>query len=269
MSNQQGKKRPAAKDKESWKNKQSKKVMPSSNIISMASKRMFGAAGANSVIKINRTAYPVPDCLITKMKVSNTFIITTGASGAFSSTALAPNSAYDPFAGAGSAQARFFDQLMALYASYCVYGVKAKVKFIKKNGGTQDQTVRLITFPSRQASCPITSCYNQATELPYTLCWDVNGTTAGASTPTSGPSVLTDKAEKSHYFEVSQFFGRDRQGLFEEANFSGGVSSNPTNLLYYYVCVEGLEAAQTDTIYVEVAFTQYVTFREVLQVGAS
>lgn len=264
MESKQGKKRPAAKDKESWKNKQGKKrVMPSSNIISLQSKRMFGAAGANSVIKIQKTAYPMPDCLITKLKVSNVATITTGAAGAFASIQFAPNSAYDPFAGAGTNQARFFDQLMAIYKSYTVYGVKMTLKVISRST-TNIGAVRVIAMPSVESTVPISDAYVDARELPYQMVWDIQGNSSAALV-----GNFTDKQEKSQYFDVAQFFGRDRQGLMDEANFSGTSATNPASLLYYYIAVQELAATNVQSVTVDVKITQYISFRQVASVASS
>lgn len=262
MESKQGKKRTAVKDKESWKNKQAKKrIMPSSNIISLQSKRMFGAAGANSVIKIQKTAYPIPDCLITKLKVSNVAQLTTGAAGAFASIQFAPNSAYDPFAGSGTNQPRFFDQLMALYKSYTVYGVKMRLKILSKDAAAAG---RVIGFPSVESSIPIADAYVDARELPYQMVFDTQGSTSAAQI-----GLLTDKQEKSQYFDVAQFFGRDRQGLMDEANFSGTSATNPASLLYYYIAVQSLAGVTQQTIAVEVQMTQYISFRQVANVASS
>lgn len=243
------KKRTYPKDKS-----KKKKVLASSNIISLASKRMFGAAGANSVIKIQRTAYPVPDCLITKLKTSGVLSGTTGASGAFNSFALAPNSAYDPFASNGSFQPRYFDQLMALYNKYTVYGVKIKLKPLQRSLAT---SLRILAMPSTSSSPPITSCYSDGRELPYQICFDNYGS---AGSQFGG---LVDAQEKSIYFDVAQFFGRDRQGLMDENDYSGSASANPTNLLYYHICMQELAATNTVTASVEVIMTQYVSLREI------
>lgn len=267
MSNTQGKKRPAPKEKESWKNKQGKKVMASSNITSLASKRAFGAIGANSVIKIQKTAYPVPDVLVTKLKTSFTLTMSTGASGAFASSQLYANSCFDPTASLGVNQPRFFDQLMALYKRYTVYGVKARVKILQRGTGAQDRTVRLIAFPSVESSVPLASNYNDAREFPYQMVWDLSSEVVTSATTAS--MVLTDKQEKSQYFDVGQFFGRDRQGVMDEELFSGTASANPGNILYYYLTIEGFNAAQTDTITCEVQFTQYVSFRGVTMPATS
>lgn len=263
MEKRQGKKRVAPKDKESWKNKQGKKAMPSSNIISLPSKRAFGAAGANSVIKIQKTAYPVPDCLITKLKTSNVLTASTGASGAFASYLLAPNSAYDPFASNGANQPRFFDQLMALYKSYTVYGCKIRMKILSRSTSS-GSTTRMIAFPSAESTIPISDAYADAREFPYQMVWDVAGSTV---TPIVGN--LTDKQEKSLYFDVAQFFGRDRQGLMDEANFSGTSSTNPASLLYFYIAIQELAATNVQTMTVEVQFTQYISFRTVASVATS
>lgn len=232
-----------------------KRVMPSSNIISLQSKRMFGAAGANSVIKIQKTAYPVPDCLITKLKTTGVLSGTTAASGAFNSFALAPNSCYDPFASNGSFQPRYFDQLMALYNKYTVYGIKIKLKILTRTFSTP---FRVIAMPSTSSSPPIASCYSDGRELPHQIVFDTFGSVASGLTGT-----LVDAQEKSQYFDVAQFFGRDRQGLMTEGDFSGTSAANPNNLLYYHICMQELSASNTVTCSVEVVLTQYVSLREI------
>lgn len=258
------KKRPAPKEKESWKNKQAKKkTMPSSNITSLQSKRMFGAAGANSVIKIQKTAYPIPDCLVTKLKTSNVLVITSGASGAFNSTQLYANSCYDPFAGAGASQPRFFDQLMALYKSYTVYGVKMRLKVLARSV-TDPGPVRLLCFPSVESTVPIANAYSDGRELPYQLVFDI-----GNSGANSYVGNLVDKQEKTQYFDVAQFFGRDRQSIMDEGNFSGNSTGNPSTLLYYYLAIQQYAASSQESFTVEVQFTQYISFRQIATPAAS
>lgn len=266
----QGKKRAGSAKKESknWNRLKKSKFVGASNITGVVAKRAFGANGANSVVKISKTAYPVPDSLITKLKTSATVLLSTGASGALNSYRLYANSLNDPFGTAGVPQPRFFDQLMALYSTYVVYGCKVNIKILKKTGGTQDATVRVIGFPSSASSFPIASAYADANEFPKTIRFDMSSV-GSANNNDPGQTILTDKAEKSTYFDISEFFGRDRQSICTETNFQGGASTDPATLMSYYIGIQGYEAAQTDTVLVEITMTQYAVFRNVQNVATS
>lgn len=263
MSNVQGKKRAGSfkkSEKDKW-NKPKKAFMQSASNVSALEKRSYGAHGGNSVIKIRKTLFPVPDVLVTKLRTSQTFNITTGASGALSSTRTYLNSAYDPFAAAGSNQPRFFDQMMALYYHYCVYGAKVKVKILSKALGTQDNNVRIIALASEAQVFPLASLYNDGREVPKMLVWDLNAGTSAANPSTI--FTLTDKAEKSMYVDIPQFFGLDKQQYMTEQNFKGTATSDPTSIMSLYTAMQGYEAAQTDTAVIEISLVQYVAFTRV------
>lgn len=264
----QGKKRTgsAKKDSKNWNRPKKSRFVGASNIVSFNAKRAFGANGANSVVKISKTAYPIPDSLITKLKTSAVVALSTGASGALNSYRLYANSLNDPFGTAGVPQPRFFDQLMALYSTYVVYGAKVGIKIIKKEAVNQDATVRVIGFPSSAAALPIASAFADANELPKTVRFDIQ---SNVGTSTTTPFALTDKQEKITYFDIAEFFGRDRQGICTEANFQGGASSDPATLMSYYIAIQGYEAAQTDVVVVEITMTQYAVFRNVQNVATS
>lgn len=263
----QGKKRASAKkESKNWNRTKKSKFTGSSNIVSLAGKRMFGANGANSVIKISKTAYPIPDCLITKLKTSATVQLSTGASGALNSYRLYANSLNDPFGTAGVPQPRFFDQLMGLYSQYVVYGCKVAIKILKKEAVNQDATVRVIGFPSVSSSLPIASAFADANEFPKTVRFDIQG---NVGTSTTTPFSLTDKQEKITYFDIAEYFGRDRQSMITEANFQGGAAADPSSLMSYYIAIQGYEAAQTDVVVAEITMTQYAVFRNVVNVATS
>lgn len=222
----------------------------------------WGAGPRNSVYVCHGTAYPVPDVMVNKVKTSSVVQMTTGSSGALASIQLRLNDASDPFAAAGSAQPRFYDQLAALYANHTVYGCKVNIKIIKANvvAGT---AVRLIFVPSRNTSIPISSAYTDGNELPLNLRFDASVTSTSSNTP------LIEQKEKKVYIDIGQFWGKDRSGLLMEEGFTGIAGAAPTYQVYGYLAIQELDAANTPSIYCEVTITQYVAWSNVIQVGIS
>lgn len=269
MSNVQGPKRAFPKKASKDINKSKKKFRSAASNVVGTQKRLFGANGANSVIKIQRTAFPIPDVLVTKLKTSQAVLLTTAASGGINAYRLYANSCYDPMGTAGGNQPRFFDQLMALYSSFTVYGCKVGIKILRKTGGSQDNTVRVLGLPSASATMPTASLYNDANEFPYTMRFDIASANTSSGNMQSSVVSLMDRQEKKTYFDVAQFFGRSREKLMDDSSFSGSATADPSSILSYYVGIQGYEAAQTDTVLVELSMTQYVTFRTIVPVGTS
>lgn len=266
MSNAQGKKRAGSikKSSKDWNAPKKKKFFAgASNIVSVAQKRSFGANGANSVVKISKTLYPVPDALVTKVKTSQTLILTTAVGGGLSSSRLLPNSLNDPFGTAGAVQPRFFDQLMAMYTTYCVYGAKVAVKVLRSTIDTANanETARVLGLPSVATTFPMTSLYADANEFPKTIRFDINNYNNAMS-----PMMLTDAQEKMTYFDIPQFFGRDRANYMAEQLFEGTASTDPTQVMSYYLAIQSFEAdaGATHSVAVEVTMTQYAVFRAVV-----
>lgn len=253
------------KGKKAYINKPKKAFRHASNVVTVADKRAYGASPANSVLKVSRTAYPVPDVLVTKFKSSTVLDATTGASGAIASYRLYANSLYDPMGTGGGVQPRFFDQLNQLYNKFFVYGCKVGIKILKKATGTQDSTVRVLGFPSVNTTMPLASLYVDGNELPKTIRFDTSGSSGAATTSL----IMTEAKEKSVYFDVGEFFGVDRAKLMSEDAYACTASADPSNILSFYIGIQGYEAAQTDVVTLEISISQYVACRSVAVPAAS
>lgn len=225
----------------------------------------WGAGGRNSVYVCHGTAYPIPDVLVNKVKTSSVVQMTTGASGALASIQLRLNDASDPFAAAGSAQPRFYDQLAALYANHTVYGCKVMIKVLKNTGNGTTSTTRVIFIPSRNTTIPISSAFTDGNELPMNMRFD---SSTGSNTYNAGLPMIEAK-EKSRYIDIGSFWGKDRKQVLTEEGFTGIAGAAPTYQVYGYIAVQELEATNTASVYIEVTVTQYVAWSNVIQVGIS
>lgn len=250
-----------SKSKKAFVNKPKKAFASASNIVSIAQKRAFGASPANSVIKISRTAYPVPDVLVTKLKSSQVLTASTGASGAIASYRLYANSTFDPLGTGGGVQPRFFDQLNLLYNKFFVYGAKLSIKVLKRSAATD--TVRLLAFPSVNTTMPLASLYTDGNELPKTIRFDMSAGTSGTTFP-----LMEDK-EKSFYIDIGEFFGVDRNKLMSEDAYASTAAADPSNIMSMYIGVQTLEGATQTDVICEITMTQYVACRSVAVPAAS
>lgn len=223
----------------------------------------WGAGPRNSVYVCHGTAYPIPDVMVNKVKTSSVVQMTTGASGAIASIQMRLNDASDPFAAAGSAQPRFYDQLAALYANHTVYGCKVNIKILKKSGMVTDGGCRLIFIPSRNTTLPITSAYSDGNELPQNLRFDLSNSGNG------GNLALIEAKEKKVYIDIGQFWGKDRSQVLTEEGFTGIAGAAPTYQVYGYIAIQELDATGTPSVYCEVTVTQYVAWSNVIQVAIS
>lgn len=264
MSNVQGKKAPASKRSRSGSFKQGKKldmvVAYKASNIPRSKLSDWGASIRNSVYVCHGTAYPIPDVLVNKLKTSNVYTLQTGAAGAFASVQLRLNDANDPFAAIGSGQPRFYDQLASLYANHTVYGTKVNLKILKAASGA---TLRLVFVAARNTTVPISDCFADANELPYTMRFDMGGSGQAGDLP------LTEKKEKSKYMDIGAFWGKSRSQVLTEEGFTGIAGAAPTYQVYGYICGQEFEATTQSTISVEVSVTQYVAWSNVIQVVTS
>lgn len=221
----------------------------------------WGASPRNSVYVCHGTAYPLPDVLVNKIKVSNVIGMQTGASGAFASSQFRINDAADVFVAAGSNQPRFYDQLSALYANCTVYGAKVNLKILQ-GANTAARTHRVIFVPARNTTVPIADAFVDANELPGIMRFDINSTQSTAL-------PLTEAKEKKRYYDIGSFWGKSRQQVLTEEGFSGLAGAAPTYQVYGYLCVQELGGNGTDTIYVEVSVTLYCAWTNVIAVATS
>lgn len=262
MSNMQGKKGTVAKRGRSWSdaNKQGLKARTYLDNIPKGLKLKYGASPRNRVLAVRKTVYPIPDVLVTKLKTTWTQNFQTGASGALATGAFYLNSCNDPSSSVGAYQPRFFDQLMAIYNNYTVYGVKLKVKIL----GVPASLTRVIFLPSSSVSFPVgSSIYDNGTEFKGTMAFDVAPSGTAAVGDTMG------KNTKSFYYDVGEYFGRDQESIMDEANFSGTASSDPATLLYGWYAVQQLAATTQTIISAEISIVQYVSLRGVKMPASS
>lgn len=262
MSNMQGKKdtKGVVKRSRAWSdaNKQGTKARIYLDNIPKNLKLRYGAGPQNRVLAVRKCISPFPDVLVTKLRTSWKQTVASGASGAFASVVFYLNSCYDPSAAQGSYQPRFFDQAMALYNNYTVYGAKMRIKILSV---TTANPGRVLYIPSANTSVPIADCYADGNELPGTLAFDMMGANA-VNGNVSGPQT------QSRYSDVGRYFGRDQESIMDEANFSGSSSADPTALLYGYICCQGVSSS-TPSYEIEFQLTQYVCLRGIKVPAAS
>lgn len=256
MSNMQGKKGTVAKRGRAWSdaNKQGLKARTYLDNIPKGLKLKYGASPRNRVLAVRKTVYPIPDVLVTKLKTSWTHTFTTGASGALAAGAYYLNSCNDPSSSIGAYQPRFFDQLMALYTNYTVYGVKLRVKVLTQPAYTS----RLIFVPSVSSSFPVgSSIYDGGSEFKGTMEFDLRASGSAGMGDSQGKNM------KAFYYDVAEHFGRDQESIMDEANFSGTASTDPSTLLYGWFAIQELLATNQTSISAEIQLTQYVALRGV------
>lgn len=223
----------------------------------------WGASARNSVYVCHSTSYPLPDRLINKLKASQTLVLTTGAAGVFASSQIRLNDASDILAAIGSIQPRFYDQLSALYANCCVYGVKVNIKVldVTPTGGS----LRLIFVPTRNTTVPIADCYADGNELPGTMRFDMGGI------PQNGTTFFTntERKEQQRYYDIGSFWGKSRQQVLTEEGFDGLAGASPTYQVYGYFCVQQLSGGTQESVTAELTVTLYTAWSNVIAVGTS
>lgn len=255
MSNMQGKKGTATKRGRSWSdaNKQGLKARYYLDNIPKGLKLKYGASPKNRVLAVRKSVYPIPDVLVTKLKTSwQHDIATSGGAGAFTGGAYYLNSMADPSSSVGAYQPRFFDQLMAIYRSYTVYGIKVKVKVLDPPSAAG----RVLFYPSAENAISLTSAYSDANELGGMMLFDFSANTGSGNI--NGPMQMT------RYYDVGEHFGRDQESIMDDQNFSASNSgNNPASLFYLYFAVQKLVAGSDITAKMEIQFTQYVALRGV------
>lgn len=162
--------------------------------------------------------------------------------GTAASYVFAANGLYDPNITGVGHQPMGFDQLMGLYNQYIVIGGIITVRFSNWDG----QYTQLIGITMKD-SAAVSSDPRQYIEWGNTT-WDQIGVLSGNDTKTL-----------KHKFDIAKFANQD---IFNESDYSGSSSFNPTKTLHLVVwAAPGDAIANPNPVYATVEITYDVIFR--------
>jgi len=202
---------------------------------------------------------PFPKELFTKLHYTDLLEISVTDS-AFAQLTYNLNSLYDPYAGVGGHQPRYFDTLCgdddgpAPYKKYRVLGTHVRATFVNDNSATS--TAGIFGMHQRIDGQPQLGAILDTGEIPNTWKVDVN----------SGNSSQGIR-RLSKMFKHKQVFGIKDMRDDEETGALFGT--NPAKLSLLDIFYQPYSASTSTTIFVRVEFTYYCHFYDQNFVTAS
>lgn len=163
------------------------------------------------------------------------------------------NGLYDPdFSGIG-VQPNYFDQLMAMYTNYRVYGCKVTYRI---SAGTSTancfhMTAALIPANTVSLYANMSSVINSRKAIFKIV------------TPTANGVTL------SRYYSMSRDFGFTKADIATESRFEGTASSNPSQGLYAVLYIKNNDGTITIPVTWEYRLVYYAKFYNPVQIAPS
>lgn len=181
--------------------------------------------------------------------------LNTGAGGTLTSYNFSANGMFDPNITGTGHQPMFYDQMAAIYNHYCVIGSKCTVEFVCTNTSTtaanSDATVGIIL--NDQTAIPTIAGLLEHPTSKHRM-------VGAANTMGSLPTKFVQK------FSAKKNFGKFDQG---NSNFTGSISTNPAEQMYYTLFVDGTQATNGVIVRAMVTISYIAVWSERTSVGAS
>lgn len=149
------------------------------------------------------------------------------------------NSCYDIDLTNVGHQPLYFDQLTAVYTNYEVTAFKMDVKIVNQSTTTNSQVCCGFT-----AYDPSSQFYQVLAEQPF------------AKTVEVGLGQGNNRAKMSIYGSTKRVEGY--KAINQIPQFWGTASTNPTFIVYGFVCVRAIDGISANNCFIEVDITQYV-----------
>lgn len=166
--------------------------------------------------------------------------VMTSTTGSVTDYTYRANGMYDPYASAGGAQPRGYDQYMSLYRNFTVIGSKIHVTFFHSQTGTVNPVKCAIILNDATTSISGTA---QIGESPRSI----NKMLLGDS----GPITLRKG------FSAKKFFGI--KNPLDEDDLSGTASADPAQAANFHICAFAPNAATQ-----AIQFTGFIDYIAVL-----
>lgn len=188
---------------------------------------------------VNKVDFIVPDEYFTKMKyVFNRTVSST--TGSVWSQVFRTNSVYDPdFTGVGQSVLGL-TQLATLYGRYTVLGTRYKSRV------TADASLALAMTSYTDTDSTSHSSLQDSAAEPYGQVKNGN--------------PLYEPFEMSGYVTSGEAYGKSKQGIINDPNFSAGVANNPVNPVFLHIQGAPLDGSSNGSWYLEVTMEFYVKF---------
>lgn len=229
--------------------------------------RSSGRRSRNALVKVPRNKIGFPQSMQTQLRFCDV-IDFTPSSNTIGLHSFLANSCYDPDYAIGGHQPRGFDEFMEVYKKFTVRGSKISITWTYE--GYNGPSTQMSTGAPAQA---IQSASGGVQAVPAVLGMVIPSAEASAS----GTITQNQEVEKSRWCTItpqgeaktitssvvpSDFFGKDF--LVGADGYTGTISSDATNKLYYHVCcgLQHDEYPVTIKVRANIVITYSVTFTE-------
>jgi len=184
-----------------------------------------------------------------------TVTLNTGAGGTLTSYSFSANGMFDPNITGTGHQPMFYDQMAALYNHYCVIGSKCTVEFVTTT----------TTSTSSNSDATVGIILNDSTSIP-TLPGLLEHPTSKHRLLGSANAMGASPVRFVQKFSAKKNFGKFDQG---NSNFTGSISTNPGEQMYYTLFVDGTQATNAIVVRAMVTILYIAIWAERTTIAAS
>lgn len=164
------------------------------------------------------------------------------------------NGMFDPETALGGNQPLFFDQYMAMYKNYRVYGCKVMIKLSAGSSTNNCFHICSVITPSTVATPPYGSIQTA---------YQARGSVYRNIVPTAGAVTM------SKYYPIHYVFGVPKGELRYDDNLSGTASTNPPISCYVHLYNSNRDGTAVFPITYEVKLIYYAKFYNLTEPAAS
>lgn len=195
----------------------------------------------------------MPKAIYTKLRFADAFSITT-ASGVMGFHVFAGNNLYDPNQTGAGQQPAGYDQLTAIYDRYCVYGCKVAVNMQSLQGtGAANSSFSAAIVPYTDS--------NAAVDTTEEMWMNPKGKWSSISNQYDG---VSKGLWLSSYSSPMEMFGKSKQQVLTEDNFSAAVTTGPAYSFYWRIGARALDGVSTlNSIRCQMHMTFWVKFYQI------
>jgi len=197
----------------------------------------------------NSTLVVMPNTLSDRTRVmlkysSWTSITNTGGSSNYDQ--FVGNGIFDPYYATGGEQPMGFDQWNNFYNKHVVTGSKIVCKFgnVGSTAGTQSAIVAITPVPNTTA-VTADNYLETVRESKYTK-WQLMN--------------ISDQATITHNMSTAKIFGKNKQQILAEDNFSGSASANPASQWLWQISTDALDGTSNVTMYCVIDIYYFIEF---------
>jgi hypothetical protein len=186
----------------------------------------------------------IPDELHCRLRYIETF---QDVAGAFEEYLYRGNGPYDPNQAVGGGQPQYWDELTAMYGSYCSVRSRMRLEVLQQAGSTAASFISVGVYPNINTTAAITLTQAQMQDRS-------KHRNLGPNTGNRGVVEFTYESS------IMQMYGVTLQNAYDSADFQSATSTTPVDEWFYHIYIGTYDSATNVNVRVNVVIDYDIKF---------